>query len=254
MTRKSVRSAVLLGSTLAGLLVPAGCARTPGGASTSVGTQIIVTMTMQHQLRSDYFYYVLFNVNNKTGPPGQTVTAPIPVVAPPYGNGFAAGAFVAYAEYHAPQPDPSNVGFYTISPDLLTPAYQGVPQNASVQNNGATLVFQIPLSRLASAAGVDVSAVTSLQINFVSTNVVPLPTDTIQTKYFDALGNPFNGTVNSPITISSLTQARIYRNTDPTNTTPETSGDVAQSNSSGGFASVTEPDLDITDWTVEVRT
>ena len=78
------------------LLLLAGCAKAPsrGITSPASGPQILVTMTVAGRINPSYYYFVLFNVRqNTTGP-----TGPVPVVAPPYGNGFAAGAFTNYVE------------------------------------------------------------------------------------------------------------------------------------------------------------
>ena len=86
--------------------------------------------------------------------PGTSLTGPVPVVAVPYGNGFAAGAFTNYVEYHNGQPGGTNFGFWTISSDLLTPSYLGSssPYLVTSQAGSNTFTVQIPLAALATAS------------------------------------------------------------------------------------------------------
>src|SRR5690348_7437619 len=86
----SFRAASALLAILLLLFLPTGCARSPsnnesGGAGS--GPQLIITMTVAHQIRPDYFYFVLFN----NAGDAHGTNGPIPVVAPPWGNGFAGG-------------------------------------------------------------------------------------------------------------------------------------------------------------------
>lgn len=229
------------------LLIPLGCANTPPGAGSTSGPQLIVTMTVAGTINPQYFYFVLFNnANDTTGSNG-----PIPVIAAPWGNGFAAGrtanaGLTQYVEYAASQPQ--GFGVYGIVPgsNLRSSTYLGIPVQSSATNN--TLQFQIPLAQLATAA-VPLSKINSVQINFLATNTVPIDPNYTGTKYFDALGNSTDiGSINSYITISTL-QNGIYQNSDHN---LEPSGDVAEAGN-GVYRPVNEPDLDIVNWSVEVR-
>ena len=246
------------------LLLPAGCAKAPGGASVSTGqgTQVIVTMTVAGTINPNYYYFVLFNVNNSPGPTG---TAPVPVVTvrDTGGNGFAAGAFTNYVEFNQTVPGGAavggtNVGYYGISSDLLTPSYLGSssPYLVQAQVSGNTLSFQIPLAELATSS-VPAGSITSLQINFVTTNLVTSNPSAPQTKVFDALGQTNQlGGLNNPITIQTGTSG-IYNNASVQD---EAAGDVTEyvngqpvTATSANTPGVTTNDLDITDWSVQIR-
>lgn len=240
------------------LLLPAGCAKAPGGSSGSTspasGPQVFVTMTVAGNINPSFYYFVLFNVNNTPGPGGTAVTGPIPVVAAPYGNGFAAGAFTNYVEYHGGQPGNTDYGFYAISPDLLQPGYLGSSGYlVQTQTGSSTISFQIPLADLATPA-VPAAQIQRLEINLIATNVTPPPTDMLVNKYVDSL-YPTNeaGNLNRFIDVPT-TQSGIFQNST---LNIESSGDVTQyvngiptTVTTGQFANVA--DLDITDFSVRV--
>jgi hypothetical protein len=241
---------------LTGVFCLPGCAKAPSGVTGTSGTQLIVSMTVSGKIRSDYYYFVLFNPI--TTPAAST--GPVPVVAPPWGNGFAAGAFTAYLRYDGSQPY-SNYGIYTVvaGSNLLQSQGPGAPtQYTPVQQDpgtgqltGNTIQFQIPLSQIAATSGLTVSQIQYVQVNFVATNRIPVnPTDTTP-KLFDALGDPrTSGGLNDPVTLA-VTQAGLFQNSNQI--TPESSGDVGEF-VNGSFQSNEDPDLDITNWTIEVRT
>ena len=228
------------------LLLPTGCAKYPANSSGSnaAGPQVIVSMTVAGNLNPNDYYYVLFN--NAGDPTG--TSGPIPVVAAYQagGNGFAAGAFTHYVLYHPPQPGGSNFGFYAISSDLLTSAYRGQPLQTQTGTN--TIQFQLPLSSLATTA-YPAGNISSLQINFLATNIVSNDPNYTGPKYFDALGQSNQpGGINDYITIST-SGSRLYNDATAQN---ELAGDVTQY-VNGTPQTVTQPDLDITNWSVEVR-
>ena len=69
-------------------------------------------MTVAGTINPAYYYYVLFNVNNTPNSNNSGPTGPVPVVAPPYANGFAAGAFTNYVEYNSGVPGGTGFGYY----------------------------------------------------------------------------------------------------------------------------------------------
>lgn len=165
----------LLAALPALLLLPAGCAKGPGGGVTSPssGPQLFVTLTVAGRINPSYYYFVLFNLNNTPGPGNTSVTGPIPVVAAPYGNGFAAGAFQRYVVYNGNQ-----FNYNGISADLLTPQPLGAANLVQASVSGSSLTFQLPISALATPT-IAVSQIQTIQVNFVATNVTPPPSDTL---------------------------------------------------------------------------
>ena len=245
------------------LLLPAGCAKSPstGGSSPVSGPQLIVTMTVAGNINPNYYYYVLFNVNNTPGPGITSVTGPVPVVAAPYGNGYAAGAFTNYVEYNGGVPGGTNFNFYAVDSTLFNSEPLGVGYLIQHQAVGNTLTFQLPLADLATPS-VSAADINSLQVNFVATNVVPANGQNITTaKYFDALYPPQqagNSYVNLIIRDASQTLlANTFTNVG--SGVNEGAGDVAQyvngapvivtGTTSDG---VTTNDLDITGWTIQL--
>ena len=247
MKRNLLRAVGLLGMTVVFLLLPLGCAKSPPGASTS-GPQLIVTMTVAGSINPQFFYFILFNnANDSTGSNG-----PIPVISAPWGNGFAAGrtadaGLTQFVRYDPSQPQ-GGFGVYSVVPgtSLRSFQYLGTPVQESVSSN--TLQFRIPLSQLATTA-VPVGSINYLQINFLATNSIPVDPNYTGTKYFDALGSSTDvGSINDYISISTA-QNGIYQNSDKN---LEPSGDVAEAGN-GVYRPINEPDLDIVNWSVEVR-
>ncbi len=245
------------------LLLPAGCAKSPSGGNSSPasGTQVFVSMTVAGTVNPSNYYYVVFNVNSALTP-GQTQTGPIPVVTvlDTGGNGFAAGSFSHYVEFNQTVPGGTNIGFYGISSDLLTPTFIGQPGSSSLvqaQVLGNTLTLQIPLAALATPS-VPAGSITSIQVNFITTNLVTSNPSAPEPKLLDALGQTNQpGGLNNPVTIPT-TQSGIYNNAT---TRDEAAGDVTEyvngqpvtATDQSGPPPVTVADLDITDWSVQIR-
>jgi len=246
ITRKKGRAAALTGLAL--LLLPTGCAKSPAGTNSGTGPQLNISMTVAGRIRQDYSYFVLFNNANDTN----GTNGPIPVVATPWGNGFAAGRTAGGGLTHFVRIDPSQpqggYGVYAIVPgsDLRTFQYLGAPLQVTTGSN--TIQFRIPLSQLGTMT-VPAGSVQNLQINFLATNVIPTDPNYGGTKFFDALGDARQpGGVNNYITISTA-QSAIYQNSDKA---LEPTSDVTEAGN-GVFRPVNDPDLDITDFRVEVR-
>lgn len=238
------------------LLLPTGCAKSPPGttSNSSSGPQVFVTMTVAGNLNPNYYYFVLFNVNESKGP-GTGITGPVPVVAVPYGNGFAAGAFSNYVEFHNGQPGGTNFGFWTISADLLTPSYLGSSSPYLVQSQAGSNTFtvQIPLAALATAS-TPLAAIQNIEVNFIATNIVPPPGDTLTPKYVDSLYPTNDATSLNRFIIVPTTQSGIYQNSDQN---LEPTGDVSQY--INGIPTTVTParlsdvsSLDISDWSVRI--
>lgn len=247
------------------LLLAPGCAKSPGntGSTSPVsGPQLLVSMTVAGRINPGYYYYILFNASSTA----TSSVGPVPSLTLPYGNGFAAGAFTNYVEFNGSGQDGTGFGFYTISPDLLTPKPLGAGQLVQKAVSGGTLTFQIPLAYLATQS-VTVDNLQSLQINLVATNVAPVVGQTLSVpKFVDSLYPPTESSSFINIITRSVNGSLlpgIHRNSD---LNIEGSNDVAQY--VGGLpvtvADGTDPDLpdgtkltvadlDITDFTIQLN-
>jgi len=203
-------------------------------------------MTVAGNISPNDFYFVLFNATNN---PVQS-QGPIPVVASPWGNGFAAGQFTGFVRVDGSQPN-GGYGVYSVIPNtnLQTFSYLGSPINTTPVTGSSTFIqFTIPLSQLATSS-LPASSITAVQMNFINTDRIPIDPNDPNTKEFDALGDArIPSQVNDPVTIP-VQQAGTYNNSTSLNKEPE--GDVTTCGN-GVFQTVSNPNLDIVDWTVQV--
>jgi hypothetical protein len=219
---------VLALSCLVIVVLASGCANFPANATPVTGKRLVVTMTVAGQIDPNYHYYVAFDTS------GQTSPGPLPVVGPPWGNGWGTGNITNYVIFDAVQPQ-GGYGVYRITPgtNLLGSVYVGPPINFATPPTGATkLQFSIDLGQLATPT-VPATSISQININFITTDVVPVDPNFPGPKYFDGLG--VSG--NDFVTISVLTN-QVYSNS---RTNIEQAGDVPI------------PNLDIIDWSVEVQ-
>jgi len=224
-----------------------GCAVTPPGVASATGPQLLITMTVAGQINPQFYYFVV--INNAGDPNG--ANGPGPVIAPPWGNGFVAGAATHFIEYHQSLPvDGYEVFEFLPGTNLQQYTALGVPsQDTPVQAGSSSIEFKIPLAQLATPT-IAAPSISSLQINFITTDRLPVNPNDTSPKLFDALGNSNygSGEINDYITINSQ-QAATYSNSldaiEPT-------GDVQQTNGNGGYTNFVEPDLDISNWSVQV--
>lgn len=215
-------------------VVAAGCAKFPPASSVPNVKRLIFTLTVSGQINPNYVYIVALRPSDLVNP---TDSGPIPVVGPPWGNGFVAGNCNYFVRW-----DPTLSPAYTIYQfqDVLMSQYFPIAVPVSytdVPSGGKTLTFEIDLSQIASTPAA-AQAYQSIQVNFLTMDRVPQ--GTTGSKSWDALGNGQDPSqINDFITVP-LTSNGIYNNARYNNLEP--SGDVA------------DPDLDITDFSVEVRT
>lgn len=195
--------------------------------------RIAVEVQVAGRIRPDYHYFVLFNLSND--PTGQF--GPVPVVAPPWGNGFAAGVFTHFMRFDNLQPA-GGYALYRVQPgtNLSVFQYLGTPRvSEPVNANSNRLRFEIDLTQFIPNP-VDAAQMQFVQLNLIATDRIPIDPNDFSPKVVDALGDPNLG-VGQYLNIR-IDQNRIVRNAD-TNLEPR--GDVR------------DPDLDIVDWRVEVR-
>jgi len=222
------------------ILLLAGCAKFPGTADT-VGTRVVLSMKVDGRIRfgtesgqsgSPYIYIFALNPSEQDNPTNQ---GPIPVIAPPWGNGFVAGSCTHFVLWDPASSSPFTLYKFT-NADLTQWSAVGVPINATLTQVGdAELRLEIALSQLAPSLA-DSQKFRSLQVNFLTMDRVP---QTGTTKFWDALGDSTSvSTVNSWVTIPLRSSATFDNNRSGQ---IEPRGDQV------------DPDLDLIDWSVEVR-
>lgn len=215
-------------------LVALGCAKLPDTGGGGGGTRIAFTMRVAREIRQGYIYMVAIRPSTDPNPPEQ---GPIPVIAPPWGNGFVAGTvthFVMWANTQSPR---YLIYQFRPSTNLIEYFAIGAPVNYVDVNPGERLLrFEIDLTQIAPDAAT-AGTYQSLQVNFLTMDRIPQ--GTTGSKAWDALGDGrLPGEVNTPITIPLRTSG-IYDNArfldlEPAGDTPD-------------------PDLDMDDFIVEVR-
>jgi hypothetical protein len=242
--------------TLAGigiLFFTAGCAKFPPGNSGGAGPELVISMTVAGQINPNDFYFVVFDVSNDS----QGINGPVPVIAPPWGNGFVAAknpptnanaGATSFVEFTGANPGNGYLIDRFNDNTLQTFSLIGVPVQSTAPGGGSpnTLQFTVLFSQLATAS-ISASQIQFIQVNAITTDAIPQnPNDTTVHKDFDALGDstPGSGQLNKYITIPTA-QATQFNVNDP-------NGDVELCNDSGGFSTVNDPDLDITNLSVQV--
>lgn len=215
------------------LLILAGCAKLPDAPVGAGGTRLAFTITLAREVNENYVYMVALRPSTDPNPPEQ---GPIPVIAPPWGNGFVAGTvthFVSWANIQSPR-----YLLYRFRDALLIDYFAlGAPVNyVDVLPGGKVLRFEIDLAQIAPDVAT-AETYQSLQFNILTNDRIPQ--GATGTKNWDALGDGrLPSEINTPITIPLRTSG-TYDNARYFDLEPN--GDVA------------DPDLDIVDWKVEVR-
>lgn len=205
-----------------------GCARTPPGAQAQTNRLMVVQFSVRGQINPDRYYFFLLDLSDDTS------NGPIPVVSPPWGNGFGAGRFTYYVRWDRFQP--GFAGIYRVEPgsSLLASTFIGRPLNINFTPGSNTVQFTLDLGQLEVGP---FAQVRQANINFIATDIIPQDPNFRGRKLVDALG----ASGNDYVTIST-SSTRLFRNADLSR--PETSGDVIGGN---------DPDLDIVDWQIEIR-
>jgi hypothetical protein len=218
-------------------LVACGCAKFPDAGEAGATTRLVFTMDVSRQVRSGrnpgenglpYVYVVALFLSKLDNPQED---GPLPVVVPG-GNGIVAGTCTHFVMFYPPQGPEYQVWQFrdqTLNERFPT----GVPiQTLPVTQGAKRLQFEIDLSQLVPAA--EVPSYRSVKVNFLTMN----QTNTVGgNRVWDARGE-FPTQINRPFRVP-LRASQTFRNvqTDAV----ERAGDCA------------DPDLDIVDWTIEVR-
>jgi hypothetical protein len=218
---------------LTALILVSGCAKSPDGGA-GLGTRLLIKMKLDGQPNPSLVYIIAFNPTTEANPSGK---GPLPVVAPPWGNGFVAGRAKYYVRWDPAQRQPyvlyrfldSNLNTWT---DVGVPILYEVPTATTKE-----LRFTLDLKQLAGSEA-EAALLQTLQVNFLTMDRVPQGNDSGD-KNFDALGNTrsaaeIDSYINIPLNVSRVYDNRFFNQLEPIN-------DVAA------------PELDISNFSVEVR-
>lgn len=219
-----------------GLLALTGCARFPEVPVERGVRRLVIEMQVAGRIRPEYHYFVVFNLSND--PTGST--GPLPVVAPPWGSGFAGGAYTHYVRYAQFLPQ-GGYALYRVGQGTENQPpphlYLGVPLRTDTVNATTNrLRFEIDLIQLIPNER-EARAIQYLQLNFITTDIIPTDPNAPVRKNGDSLGDGRLGDYR--YLNLRIDTDRIVRNSDPV---IEPANDIA------------DPDLDIIDWRLEVRT
>ena len=243
-----------------------GCARLPPGSTTFSGKRLIVTLTYSGFINPNYHYFFLLNNAGNQNAPG-----PVPVALPPYGNGFATGSgantggFTDFVRFDNFQPGNNGYTLYHVvgDPNRSRFVNEGSPvttvrPDANDPRTGKQLQFQIDLSQLATdsngaalppdQAVAAARSIRFLQMNIISTDVIPTDLATPVNKQVDSLGDTRSSTGQSSFVVLDVSQNRVYRNSDFIG-----QGAFEPSDNDIFGSSTPDPSLDLVDWSVEVR-
>src|SRR5579872_1474366 len=78
-------------------LMLGGCAKFPTGTAGTNAKRVVFTMTVAQALNPNYIYIVALNPSTLLNP---TTQGPVPVIAPPWGNGLVAGGCTYYVQWN----------------------------------------------------------------------------------------------------------------------------------------------------------
>ena len=229
---------------LAAAVLAGGCAKSPAGGALGA-KRLTFTMTVAGQIKGStpgdapLVYIVALNFSDSLNP---TTQGPLPVVAPPWGNGFVAGQ----CDYFIRWDPTASTGGYLLyqfdpnDPTLINYTVIGTPVTyVQVPGGGNELQFSIDMSQLGLPANT-VNAFQSVQVNFLTMDRIPQGGDTGQ-KVLDSLGdNRTPNGINENVTIP-LNGSKGYGPDYGSFTDLEPEGDCS------------DPDLDIIDWSVQVQ-
>ena len=226
-------------ASLCSALVLVGCAKFPAGGGVASGPRLAFVMTVDGKVRTGlgagesglpYIYLVALRVNTEENP---ATDGPLPVVTPG-GNGFVAGNCTHFVKWD-PLDSPQFKIWKFNDAALNDRSATGTPViSQAVVTGDKTIRFEVDLGQLVAPA--DVPTIKSVQVNFLT-----MTTDNPSaiTRGWDALGDArIVSEVNRPVLVR-LRSSGIVNST--TSGIFEPQGDVA------------DPDLDLRDWSVEVK-
>jgi hypothetical protein len=263
---RGLQSRVLVGVlSLLMLVMMSGCARQSPSRNALSGRRLLVTLRFRGEINPNYSYFFLINNAGNQNAPG-----PVPVLIPPYGNGFATGSgggqngFTDFVRFDNFQVQGYGVYHVVGDPNANQFVRTGRPVSAVIPDlspgslTSKELRFELDFSQLITDANGNplpdpveaanlARAIRFLQINVVATSIVPADPTTPVTKLTDAFGDTRTLLGASSFFILDSSQTgRVFRSSDFVGQPIEepTSSDVFDGD---------EPSLDLIEWTIEVR-
>ena len=215
------------------VLIVGSCAKFPSTGGGAGATRLIFQMELDGAINPNFVYIVALNPSTEDNP---TTEGPIPVIAPPWGNGFVEGGVTHFVRWDTSQ-SPHYLIFKFRDAQLIEFFETGVPINyLEVEPGGRIIRFEIELTQIA-ADLTEAQSFRTLQVNFLTMDNVPQGTG--GDKSWDALGDgtlpgEINEWVNIPLRTSGVYDNRRFQDLEPVGDNPD-------------------PALDIKDWFVEVR-
>ena len=219
-----------------------GCAKYPDNPDPS-GNQIIIEFSVAGKFNTtdpfdskiNRYYFIAIDCDNVE------TTYPLPVVGSVanygWGNGWGtstkAAESIGITSYVRLDTNNNPSNFYQFIPGskLLVSGPPIIPISTELINNGRTWRVILDYSQIATLL-VTKENIKNLQINFITTNQIPTdPNNPAPLRKWDALGEKNS---NEYINITDMTRSFTYTGKDLT-------GDVS------------DPDLDITDWQIEIN-
>lgn len=215
-----------------------GCAKQPSVKVTN-GTRVTFTMKVDGRIRDGsapedagipLIYMVALRASDIDNP---TEIGPTPVIAPPWGNGFVSGTATHFVWFDPTAANPFTL-YRFLDTDLNNYIPVGVPVNVTpLSSGGQQLQFELDMQQL--IVGPAFTVPRSLQVNFLTMDRFG---STQSSHSWDALGDGRTAQINQPITIPLRTNG-TYSNTLSGQIEPR--GDNVNA------------DLDLIDWSIEVR-
>jgi len=205
-----------------GVAMLQGCARSPaGGFSPGPRRQLIVTMVLAERLRSAYHYFIAIDTD---GDPGD---GPVPLIATPSTPIPPTGFPIIISDSDVP---PQFIVWLStgIFRQYRNQILIGPPFLAQVSADGKTITVTIDLDQVSTTAE-------TLDVNLVTADSLIPSDDPLLPINYDGLGP----SGNSYLAGIPVTQSGRFDN--DSSAVPEGAGDAA------------EPELDIIDWTIEVK-
>lgn len=197
-----------------------GCAKSPRGGAAIVANRLIVQFTVDGAINDLFYYYVAFDDD------GNSADGPLPVISSPYGNGWGTGSFTRFVEYHQGQ---FRVFTHAEAADgTIDEEFVDRPFEFDFPQGGKELRFVLDYDKNFPADP------NTLDINIITTDEILLDPNLQIDKTYDGLGR----LGNDYISIQTQTNG-VFANSSAAIREPE--------------ADVAFPDLDLTDWRIEIQ-